>query len=97
MRAAADHGYGSYTIDASGHWTYSVDNSNSAVQALNVGEHADRHVHGDDGRRHAQQVITVTINGANDAAVIAATVTGTAIEAGGVNNGTPGSPMRRAR
>ena len=26
-----------------GHWTYTLDNSNATVQALNVGEHADRH------------------------------------------------------
>ena len=35
---------------------------------------------------------TITINGANDAAVITGPVTGTVLEAGGVNNGTPGIP-----
>ena len=38
------------------------------------------------------QLVTVTINGANDAAVITGPVTGTVTEAGGVNNGTPGTP-----
>ena len=38
------------------------------------------------------QLVTITINGANDAAVITGPVTGTVVEAGGVNNGTPGTP-----
>ena len=37
-------------------------------------------------------MVTITINGANDAAVISGTTSGTVIEAGGVNNGTPGTP-----
>ena len=36
--------------------------------------------------------MTITINGANDAAVITGTATGTVVEAGGVANGTPGTP-----
>ena len=31
-------GYGSYTLTAAGLWTYTLDNSNAAVQALNVGQ-----------------------------------------------------------
>ena len=38
------------------------------------------------------QVVTITINGANDAAVISGTATGAVTEAGGVANGTPGTP-----
>ena len=38
------------------------------------------------------QVVTITINGANDAAVITGAATGTVAEAGGVANGTPGTP-----
>ena len=44
--------YGTFTIDAAGVWTYTLDNTNTAVQALNVGRDADRHVHRHDGRRH---------------------------------------------
>ena len=40
----------------------------------------------------AQQVVTITINGADDAAVISGDHHGSVIEAGGVNNGTPGIP-----
>ena len=39
------------------------------------------------------QVVTITINGANDAAVITGTATGAVTEAGGVANGTPGTPI----
>ena len=38
------------------------------------------------------QVVTVTINGTNDAAVISGTTTGSVIEAGGVANATYGAP-----
>ena len=40
----------------------------------------------------ATQSVTITINGTNDAAVITGETTGTVVEAGGVNNGTPGTP-----
>src|SRR5207244_5501164 len=35
---AGDNGYGNYTIDASGHWSYTLDNANTTVQALNAGD-----------------------------------------------------------
>ena len=34
---AAANGYGTYTLTAAGVWTYTLDNSNAAVQALNAG------------------------------------------------------------
>ena len=40
----------------------------------------------------ATQLVTITINGTNDAAVITGDTTGTVVEAGGVNNGIPGTP-----
>ena len=36
MRATT--GYGSFTITANGHWTYTLDDSNPAVQALNASD-----------------------------------------------------------
>ncbi len=88
---ATASGYGSYTLSATGLWTYTLDNSNAAVQALNVGgtltdTFTALTVDG------TQQLVTITINGANDAAVITGTATGTVVEAGGVANGTPGTP-----
>ena len=39
------------------------------------------------------QLVTLTINGANDAAVITGDTSGAVVEAGGVGSGTPGSPI----
>ena len=88
---ASINGYGTFTIDAAGVWFYTLDNSNAAVQALNIGGTLGDSftVTSVDG---TTQLVTITINGANDAAVITGTVTGTVAEAGGVNNSTPGTP-----
>ena len=61
--------YGSYTLTASGVWIYRLDNSNAAVQALNAGQTLTDTftVTTVDG---TTQVVTITIHGANDAAVI---------------------------
>ena len=62
-----------------------------AVQALNAGDTLTDTFTAmtTDG---TSQVVTVTITGANDTAVITGPVTGTVVEAGGVVNGTPGTP-----
>ena len=85
-----DSGYGSYTVDASGHWAYAIADDNSAVQALNVGDTLSDSftVLTTDG---TAQVVTITIDGANDAAVISGDISGEATEAGGVANGTAGT------
>ena len=64
-----DNGYGSYTLTAAGVWTYTLDNSNAAVQALNVGGTLTDTFTATtvDG---TAQLVTITINGTNDAAVI---------------------------
>ena len=61
------------------------------MQALNVGQTLTDTftVTTIDG---TQQLVTITINGANDAAVITGPVTGTVLEAGEVNNSNPGTP-----
>ena len=89
--SATDHGYGTFQMTAGGVWTYTLDNSNAAVQALNVGGHLTDTftVTTADG---TQQIVTITIDGSNDAAVISGTSSGTVVEAGGVANGTPGTP-----
>ena len=50
-----DNGYGTYTLTAAGVWTYTLDNSNPAVQALSTGAHIDRYVHRHHRRRHARR------------------------------------------
>ncbi|UFZ08664.1 VCBS domain-containing protein [Bradyrhizobium ontarionense] len=88
---ASAGGYGTYTMTSGGVWTYALDNSNPAVQALNAGAVLTDTftVTTIDG---TAQVVTVTINGANDTAVVSGTISGSVIEAGGINNGTPGTP-----
>jgi VCBS repeat-containing protein len=78
---AGNAGYGTFTMTAAGVWTYTVDNHNSAVQALNVGHTLTDSftVTTVDG---TPQLVTVIIQGANDAAVISGTTTGSVIEAG---------------
>ena len=61
----SDHGYGSFTMTASGTWTYSLDEDNPAVKALNAcGTLTDTFtVTTIDG---TAQTVTVTIQGADD-------------------------------
>ena len=62
------------------------------MQALNVGDTLTDSftVTTVDG---TPQLVTVTINGANDAAVVTGATTGSVIEAGGVGSGIPGIPI----
>ena len=89
--AATAKGYGTYALTAEGQWTYTLDNSNAEVQARNVGQILSDTftVYAIDG---TSQVVTIIITGANDAAVVSGTTAGSVVEAGGVNNGTPGTP-----
>jgi VCBS repeat-containing protein len=85
------NGFGTFEMTAAGTWTYTLDNSNPTVEALNIGQALTDtfRVATIDG---TPQVITITIDGSNDAAVISGSATGTVVEAGGVANGTPGTP-----
>ena len=59
-------GYGTFMMTAAGAWTYTLDNANSAVQALDVGDILTDTftVTTADG---SKQVVTVTIRGSTDA------------------------------
>src|SRR5205814_1825407 len=85
---ASDAGYGTFTMTADGVWTYKLDNSNCAVQALNDGDTRTDcfTVTTIDG---TPQVVTITINGANHAVVISGATTGSVTEAGACTYGTP--------
>ncbi|MDI5838360.1 VCBS domain-containing protein, partial [Shewanella xiamenensis] len=78
--------YGNFTLAADGHWTYTLDNKNSAVQAL--GQNAtltdSLTVQSVDGTTHT---ITVNINGHDDGAVIAGVDSGTVTEDSNVTTG----------
>ncbi|PMG70415.1 hypothetical protein BCU84_20355, partial [Shewanella sp. 10N.286.51.B7] len=66
--------FGALSLDELGHWTYTADNSQSAIQGLKTGESLTDTllVHSVDG---TEQKISVTINGTDDKAVIAGTST----------------------
>src|SRR5262249_20311561 len=81
-------GYGTFTMTAAGVWTYTLNNANPTVQALNVGSTlVDTFTVATlDG---TTQVVTITIAGSNAAAVISGVTSGSVIEAGGAAPGTP--------
>ncbi|MDD1826050.1 VCBS domain-containing protein, partial [Photobacterium sp. ZSDE20] len=70
---------GTLHLKDNGAWTYDLDNTNSAVQALGKGATATDTitVHSADGTQHQ---ITITINGTNDKAVIGGTSAGAVTE-----------------
>ena len=82
---AGDNGFGGFSIDTSGNWTYDLDNTNTDVQALDAGETLTDTftftVTNADGATETQTV-TVTITGADDAIVVGGTTTGTVEEDG---------------
>jgi VCBS repeat-containing protein len=88
---ASANGYGTFTVTAAGVWTYTLDDTDAAVQALASGVLLSDSftVATVDG---TMQVVAVTITGANDAAAISGDATGAVVEAGGVANATPGTP-----
>ncbi|UPK04528.1 VCBS domain-containing protein [Bradyrhizobium sp. 170] len=88
---ASNAGYGTFIVTADGVWTYTLDDGNCAVQALNVGDTLTDtfKVTSLDG---TAQLVTVTINGTNDAAIICGTKEGSIIEAGGVANSVSCKP-----
>ncbi len=71
--------YGSLTIDAAGNWAYAADNTQAAIQQLDVSETLTDTltVTSFDGTTHD---IVITINGAEDAPVISGTTTGAVTE-----------------
>ncbi|MBB3180299.1 VCBS domain-containing protein [Variovorax sp. Sphag1AA] len=86
--------YGRLVVNENGIYQYIVDNSNPAVEALRTADQTlverFNYVISDLGGLTSSSTLTVTIHGANDAPV-GVDDTGTAIEAGGVANGTPGA------
>jgi len=87
--------YGSMAIDsATGVWTYTLDNTLEATQALKEGQSVTQTYTArvtDDFGAYVDQTVTVTINGSNDAPVVTnelAALAGTVIEAGHADDGT---------
>jgi len=86
--------YGSVTINANGSYTYVVDNTNAAVQALRLnGQTLDdvfTYTVTDAGGLTSTTQLTVTVHGRNDNPV-GVNDTATAVEAGGYANATTGT------
>jgi VCBS repeat-containing protein len=91
--APSTGGFGTYAMSAGGVWAYTLDDANVTVNSLNTGQTLNDTftVHAADG---TAQVVTVTINGTNDAAgVLAAVVSLSAAavaEGGTITHGEPG-------
>ncbi|PIE44488.1 MAG: hypothetical protein CSA50_00100, partial [Gammaproteobacteria bacterium] len=91
--------YGTVTIGADGAYSYVLDNGNAAVQALAVGETLTETFtytasDGNGGVKHT--TLTITINGANDAPVVAAdanSVTEDAADATGHDDSNPNTSI----
>ncbi len=86
--------YGAITINADGSYSYTVDNSNAAVQALRTTANTLQDVFTytvvDAAGLTSTTQITVTIQGQNDTPV-AVSDTALAVEASGYSNGTSGT------
>ncbi|WP_304505157.1 VCBS domain-containing protein [Achromobacter sp. ES-001] len=77
--------YGTLTVDNTGKWTYTLDNANAKVQALAEGQQVTDTVTVtiDDGHGGtAQQTITITVTGTNDAPTMGGVITGGVTEDG---------------
>jgi VCBS repeat-containing protein len=86
FQAATINGtYGDLTIDTAGNWTYTADNTQAAIQQLDVTESITDTltVTSFDGTTHN---VVITINGAEDAAVIGGTTTGNVTEDGSLTS-----------
>ena len=86
--------YGSIQIASNGALTYTVDNSNAAVQALRTSGNTLTDIFTytvtDAGGLTSTTQVTLTIQGSNDTPTVTSD-TADAIEAGGIANGTAGN------
>jgi len=64
--------YGTFSVTNDGDWTYAADNSQTVIQALNLGDSLvdSFTVVSNDGS--ASNTVTITINGVNDSAMVSA-------------------------
>ena len=74
--------YGTFALEATGGWTYTADNTQTAIQSLVDGETLTERFTAISLDGTANQEITLTLTGINDEAVIAGEATGTVTEDG---------------
>ncbi|MCT7943091.1 retention module-containing protein, partial [Shewanella holmiensis] len=63
----ADGNYGTFSIDANGNWTYTLNNSHIDVQSLTAGQELIRSITVTSADGTATHTVTITIVGTNDA------------------------------
>jgi VCBS repeat-containing protein len=66
VATTGSNGFGIFTLDAAGNWTYTANNSQAAIQLLESGQSITDSFTGVSSDGTASQLITVTINGTND-------------------------------
>src|SRR5207253_552385 len=95
---AGSNGYGAFTLDAAGNTTYSDNDSQTAIQQLGAGQSITDSFTAVSSDGSASQLVTVTINGTNDVAVIGGVSTGSVTYDVGVvaRNISPSFPTRRS-
>ena len=76
---AGSNGFGSFTLDAAGHWTYTANDAQTAIQQLGAGQSITDSFTAVASDGTANQLVTVTIHGTNDAPVISTAETVTRI------------------
>src|SRR5437667_341626 len=69
---AGSSGYGSFTLDAAGNWTYTAADGQTAIQQLGAGQSITDSFTAVSSDGTASQLVTVTIHGTNDAPVLSA-------------------------
>ncbi|MBU2869478.1 VCBS domain-containing protein, partial [Colwellia sp. E2M01] len=79
-QADTDGTYGGFTLATNGNWTYDLDNTNTAVQALPDGATLTDSFTATSADSTGTQLVTVTITGVNGVATITGTSTGAATE-----------------
>ena len=71
--------YGTFTIKADRTWTYTLDNTRAATQALQAGQAANETYRLQNTAQTAEFAITITINGADDVILSIAPVAGNGV------------------
>ncbi len=92
LQASTQQGtYGTFSMDASGHWTYTLNNSLPATQALSAGQSQPESFTVTATTADGETVtkdITVTVTGTNDAPTLTATDTAHAADLGATDEDT---------
>jgi VCBS repeat-containing protein len=90
---AGSNGYGSFNLLADGNWSYTADNSQSAIQQLAAGQSINDSFIAVSSDGAATQLVTVTITGTDDVAVIGGVATGAVSEDASTPNLSTGGAL----